>query len=145
MLTITPESHVDHNLTEMHLAFIRERFADRDAFFIETVDLPADLPSLPCGLYGPTMGDDSIVNGTIDAARGTRKYASRLIDRPMRTSRSLTVIAGPHGDASCVLYTAFGGPQAPREPGDPDLGEGDERTASVAFWAIHALSIEAQS
>lgn len=37
----------------------------------------------------------------------------------------------------CVLYTAFGGPAAPQEPGDPsckDLAE------SATFWREHALS-----
>lgn len=41
--------------------------------------------------------------------------------------------------STTILYTAFGGPLAPREPGDPDL-PAEERAESEAFWAEHALS-----
>jgi hypothetical protein len=40
-----------------------------------------------------------------------------------------------------ILYTAFGGPAAPREPGDPSLDGNEAGLAeSKAFWAEHALS-----
>ena len=51
----------------------------------------------------------------------------------------MTVIGGPDGDDPCVLYTAFGGPAAPREPWDPSLDEAGW-AASLAFWEAHALS-----
>lgn len=69
--------------------------------------------------------------------RGTRTYTSHLCDRPPRPTRLVTVIAGPHGDDACVLYTAFGGPLAPQEPGDPGCKDVE---ASTKFWAEHALS-----
>jgi hypothetical protein len=40
----------------------------------------------------------------------------------------------------CVLYTAYGGPQAPREPGDPAIKDFAEQAASEIFWSEHALA-----
>ena len=74
------------------------------------------------------------------AVRGSRKWPSRVVSAPMRPVRTVSVIAGPddHGNA-CVLYTAFGGPTTPREPGDTSMN--DEQVAeSKAFWAQHALA-----
>jgi len=52
----------------------------------------------------------------------------------------VTIIAGPHEGHSCILYTAYGGPAAPREAADPYIESEEEREASRAFWAVHALS-----
>jgi hypothetical protein len=40
---------------------------------------------------------------------------------------------------ACILYTAFGGPLTPKEPGDATLS-GEERQESFKFWSQHALS-----
>jgi hypothetical protein len=40
---------------------------------------------------------------------------------------------------ACILYTAFGGPLTPKEPGDAALS-GEERQESFKFWSQHALS-----
>lgn len=145
------DSHLDHALTIAQVDYLLERFADRDAFFIETIELPENLGTVPCALYGPTMGDVPIELGTLYITyerRGDRSYASRLISLPPRPTRMVTVIAGPHEGIPCVLFTAFGGPLAPREPGDPTLHAmaEPEKTAelekSEAFWAVHALSRE---
>jgi hypothetical protein len=37
------------------------------------------------------------------------------------------------------LYTAYGGPEAPQEPTDPNLPAG-KREMSETFWKVHALS-----
>ncbi len=138
-MKIITESHTA-NLTANHLQYIVDRFANRDAFFIETIILPEPLSEVECALYGPTMNDAPIDDADVTFGyRGDRTYASRLIESPMRLTRTLTVIAGPHGDEPCVLYTAHGGPVAPKEPGDPTLQD-HERSASRAFWAEHALS-----
>lgn len=132
------DSHVDHGLTEPQLQYLLDRFADRSAFFLETIELPEDLGTVPCGLYGPIMGDAPIADTEVAiVTRGTRTWTSRLVDRPARPTRKITVIAGPHGDHSCVLYTAFGGPAAPQEPGDPGCKNPE---ASVSFWREHALA-----
>ena len=167
------DSHVDHSLTEDQLRYLLDRFADRNAFFLETITLPDQLGTVPCGLYGPIMGDPTIGENEVGhERRGTRAWTSRLIERPTRATRMITVIAGPHevtcsichGDGrvpgigpgfgfslpcpeerceggkiklACVLYTAFGGPASPQEPGDPGC---KDPAASTAFWREHALS-----
>jgi hypothetical protein len=146
MLTITSDSHLDHNLTLGHLRAVLAHYGARDSFFVGTLTLEPSLPELPCGLRGPAVGMDPVPNAHVAMqARPGRSYPSRVIlpafmpeHRWGLTSPLLTVVAGPHGGLPCVLFTAYGGPLAPREPGDPSLPE-SERAASEAFWAEHAL------
>jgi hypothetical protein len=160
-------SHVDHGLTEDQLRYLLDLFADRQSFFIETITLPRELGTVPCGLYGPVMGDGPIGEDEVMyAPRGTRAWNSRLVELPARQQHEVTVIAGPHEEAcwhcdgsggigewkaripcgtctggkvkhACILYTAFGGPLAPQEPGDPAC---KDPAASTAFWREHALA-----
>ena len=132
------DSHVDHHLTADQLGYLLDRFADRDAFFLETIELPEQLGTVPCGLWGPIMGDPPVDEVEVcHAQRGTRAWTSRLVDRPPRPTRKVTVIAGPHDGSACVLYTAFGGPASPQEPGDPGC---KDPGASATFWREHALA-----
>lgn len=140
-MQITSDSHVDHDLSPDHLDWLLQRFQDRDGFFIETVELPAHLSPVACGLHGPEMGDAPVPDAEVRmVVRGNRKGPSRLCSRPPRMTRQLTVIAGPHDGLPCVMYTAFGGPVAPKEPWDPSLDDAG-RAASEAFWAQHCLSM----
>lgn len=141
-MIVTKDSHLDHALTPAQIEHIQRRFADRSAFFIESFEMPVELGVVPCGLYGPAVGDDPVPEDRVEYhVRGERTYASRvLVGAATRPTRTVTVIAGPHGGDACVLYTAFGGPLAPREPGDPALDVGG-RAASEAFWARHALAL----
>lgn len=144
MLTLHADSHRDHNLTDDHIAFILERFKYKTGAFIETVKLPDDLPGLPCALHGPIMGDEPIPSAhVVNWKRGTRSWTSRLCGRAPRLSRLVTVIGGPHDGHACVMFTAYGGPLAPREPDDPSIAASDtiEREESIAFWSEHALSL----
>lgn len=134
-MTITPAAHLDHALTPAHVAWIAQRFKDESEFFLATVELPPELGDLPCGLHGPLVGDPPVPESEV-----TYSGASRLCQRPSRPTRLLTVIGGPDGGDPCVLYTAFGGPAAPREPFDLSLASDEVRVASEAFWAEHALS-----
>lgn len=139
-LEILPASHVDHGLTKAHLDYILQRYSDRNQFFIETITLPAELPSLTDALYGPANGDAPVPDADVHfAQRGNRPGDSRMIDAPLRPTRKLTVIAGPHEGHPCVLYTAFGGVLTPKEPFDPtlDLAQWAE---SKEFWSQHALA-----
>lgn len=133
-----PDSHVDHGLTEAQLCYLLDRFTDRTGFFIETITLPTEQGTVPCGLYGPLMGDSVIGEDEVTyAARGVRTWTSRLVDLPPRQQHEVTVIAGPHDGHACVLYTAFGGPAAPQEPGDAGCKDPVE---SATFWRDHALA-----
>lgn len=139
-MQITSDSHVDHTLTQSHLDLILARFGDRQAFFLETVELPVELPPLPCGLHGPVMGDALVPDSEAAlVVRGNRQGPSRVCDRSPRMVRTMTVIGGPDDQGLVILYTAYGGPSAPREPWDPSLDE-EERAQAQAFWAEHALS-----
>lgn len=144
-MKIKPVSHLDHGLASAHLDWLRECFQERDAFFIATVELPTELPSLSSGLYGPLAGDPAVDESEVYyAVRGSRKCASRLVGRPCRPTREITIVAGPHEGDPCVLYTCYGGPAAPREPGDTSLGTFEEIVEARKFWAEHALSDRAE-
>jgi hypothetical protein len=131
-------SHLDHGLSPAQVEHIFKLFADRQAFFIETFTLPSELGTVPCGLYGPVMGDPPIGEDEVTyEKRGTRAWSSRLVALPPRQQHEVTVIAGPHEEHACILYTAFGGPLAPQEPGDPGC---KDPTASAKFWREHALA-----
>jgi hypothetical protein len=129
------DSHLDHSLTPAQVEFILGLNAKEGELTIQTVELPEELGTVPCGLYGPCMGDEPIADDeVVMEVRGNRAGPSRLIERPTRPTRQLTVISGPHDGEPCVLFTSFGGPQAPREPFEDDSEE------SLAFWKEHALA-----
>jgi hypothetical protein len=93
-LKITADSHCDHALTAAHKALILSTFKDRTGFFLETIPL-GDLPPLPCGLFGPSMGDLPIPESEVHyARRGQRTVESRMVDRAPRVSTRMTVIGG---------------------------------------------------
>ncbi len=139
MLTIHKESHLDHGLTQPQIDYLLSRYADKKEFFKETLELPEELGTVPCGLYGPAMGDDPIADkDAFFSVRGDRKWVSRLYhDGGVRQTRILTIVAGPHDGQECIIYTVYGGPEAPQEPGDPNCRD---KGASETFWAVHALA-----
>lgn len=140
MLTIHAESHLDHSLTQSQIVYLLDLFKDRDCFFIETVTLPEELGTVPCGLYGPTMGDLPVTeNQVFYAKRGNREYTSRMrcSDASPRRVREVSIIAGPHDGHACIVYTAFGGPVAPQEFNDPGC---KDLIKSQVFWREHALA-----
>jgi len=138
-MKITSDSHMDHSLTQSHIDFIKAKYASVESFKLETIELSPELSSLPCGLHGPLMGDDPIPEREITyKVRGSRDGESRMCKRGVRKVRTMTVIMGPY-EGECILYTAFGGPSAPREPFDPGLDD-KGREESRKFWSEHALS-----
>jgi len=151
MFIIIPESHLDHNVSTAILNHVLKTFADRDGFFIETIELPPELGTLSCALYGPEMGDAPVEDGpdVFMGQRQGRNNPTRFIQKPSRPTNRMTIIAGPNKDDAghiiagqeCVLYTLYGGPPATREPGDTSLPKPSrEHQSAVAFWAGHALS-----
>jgi len=131
------ESHVDHSLTEEQLAWVLGRWAPDGKVSVQTFTLPDELGTVPCGLYGPVMGDEPVPESDVHyAVRGGRAGESRLTRWGLRQTRRITVVSGPNGDDSCVLYTSYGGPAAPREPFE------DTSDESRDFWAQHALVLD---
>jgi len=155
------ESHLDHGLTQPQIDHIFKLFEDRREFFTATIELPPELGTAPCALWGPAMGDPEIeefgalklppgdyiidrlghdfTGHVTHGKRGARAWDSRLIDLPMRPSRKVFVVAGPHEEHACILYTAYAGPEAPQEPGSL-TPEHPKYAACSDFWKVHALS-----
>ncbi|MBY0231539.1 MAG: hypothetical protein K2W96_19815 [Gemmataceae bacterium] len=132
-------SHTDHVALDVvrHLEVL---YKDRTAPFAETITLPDHLPEVDDGLYGPINGDAPVGEEEVFYARRPGRVSpSRLIDRPARKTRKLTVIAGPRRGLPCVLVTAFGGPRAEKEVADTSLDEAGLESAR-RFWAEHALA-----
>lgn len=132
-----PASHTDH-LTPAQLSWVLSLEVPNDnQVRIQTLRMPDELGSLECGLYGPAMGDEPVTESLVlYGKRPGRSGESRLCRRGKRPTQLVTVVTGPHRGETGVLYTAYGGPEAPRELFDVDTEEGR------AFWAEHALAIE---
>ena len=143
MLKIVRQSHADHALTTRQLVHIIHRFKDRNGFFKESFELPEHLGTATAELYGPAAGDDPVPESEVEyLTRGNRSTKSRMVRRPLRQTRTITVVAGPLGDEPCVLYTAYGGPLAPREPDDDSISFVEEKLEAQKFWSQHALAIK---
>lgn len=139
-IAIIPESHLDHGLAIDQLAEALA-FVELGPYpvTVATVELPEAAGTVPCALYGPSMGDESVPESEVHyARRGDRAGESRLVRRPVRQTRLVTVVVGPHQGRERVLYTAYGGPSAPREPWELS---GDDKAESLAFWRDHALAV----
>lgn len=195
MLTLIKhkDSHTDHGLTDAQLGYVLGVFSNFErkpiagieppAVMVQTITLPEWLGTAPCALRGPNVGDIAYPDFAPHAApeeadntivitmrkRGNRPYCSRTIDLPCKPTRLVTVIAGPHDGHELVLYTAHGGPPAPREVGelllelekypaaplDVECSTPKDATTkretlqrelaqSRDFWATHALSFDAE-
>lgn len=151
---IKPESHLDHGVEMIALEAILS--ADHDnimatlkegkvwkqsytLFVLETYYgiHPSWLSNLKCGLYGPLMGDAPIQeDAVVYRTRGPRPNPSRMVKAPLRPASQLSIIVGLHNDQP-TLFTAFGGPIAPREP----LPDADPNSEEAVFWRDHALAI----
>jgi hypothetical protein len=164
-MTITKhaDSHVDHNLTSQQLDFVLAQdpsLHGTGPVRVFTIQMPESLGCLPCGLYGPLCGDKPVREAQVFyATRGERKGESRLMKDgvsphpsgvdaltlsapyPTRPSRLVTIVAGPHDGHPWVLFTAYGGPLAPKEPFDfEDDDSSEQAQESRAFWSEHALA-----
>lgn len=144
-ITIHADSHTDHDLSPKALQYVLERTqAERaddlgNGLVIHTVHLPPMYERVRCSLIGPATGQPPVRLGTYMAERAGRPGRSRMVHREAIATRQVTVIVGEHDGDPAVLFTAHGGPCAPKEPEDPTLTD-DEREASEAFWAEHALA-----
>lgn len=136
---IHAESHLDHGISKAQMNWVLEQFKDRDSFFAETVTLPEELGTVPCSLHGPDVGEQAVPESKVHYAhRGQRPQLSRMTNWAPCQVRQVSVIAGAHDGRPCVLFTAFGGPIAPFEVGDPNCKDEEQ---SRVFWSQHALSV----
>ncbi len=134
--------HADHGVSEKVLAWAVAQVSS-PGFFARTFELPPEETDLLNGLYGPACGDPPVEDEvTFTRQRSPDRPLSRMVRRPARPTRLLTVIGvAPQEGGEAVIYTAYGGPLAAREPGDASLVLGSpEHQEAVAFWATHALA-----
>lgn len=141
-------SHLDHGLSEAVISHVRGRYLNHcgsGEVWIDVIQLPPGLGTVPCALQGPLTGLHPIHELEVTyKIRGDRKWASRTVSPllyPVKQSKYLTIIGGPDDDGEEILYTAHGGPHAPREPGDPAIESWSELVNSRSFWAVHALTV----
>ncbi len=140
MMKVVKKSHTDHGLTARQMVHLIFRYQKREGFFIDTFELPERLGTVPAELYGPSAGDPPVEEADVTYVyRGDRDVRSRTVNRPARTTRLVTVIAGPLGDEPCALYTVYGGACAPREPEDTSITDANDLMNSELFWKQHAL------
>lgn len=146
MIAKHADSHLDHALTPAQVDFVLSQAAADGELTVQTVTLPEELGSVSCNLHGPATGSDPVPESEVTyAKRGEREGESRMCKRAPVQTREVTIISGPHDGQGCVLFTAYGGPNAPKEPFDfpaeenrPDF-KSLSVVASEAFWKEHAL------
>ncbi len=153
-------SHTDHGipLAVRDWALARLEPLEGESVVVRSLPLPDSLGSVPCALWGPAMGDAPFrESDVLYQRRGKRPWASRVL-RPslarlarssrLETSRIVTVVCldpamvgRPELRDCLVLATMYGGPLAPREPGDPSIQDDPGALSeSFRFWRDHALS-----
>ena len=131
--------HADHGITPIQMEYVQSELAEQaDGFFIKQIVLPMELGTVPCGLYGPAMGDPAIADSEVTLEhRGDRPWADKLlIGWPMRPVNYVQCIGIRNGD-SFTLFTVYGGPLAPQNPADPNCKDPE---AARAWWDAHALA-----
>jgi len=157
-------SHQDDGIPDNIAEWVMKKNSDVKGFIATTLKLCPGLDKVDNALYGPICGDDPVKENEVRyEKRGTRGYSSRVINRPMRKSNEVSLIAGPHeGHDDIIVYTIFGGPISPQEVGQiqEDMQKAETEAApefpkalienlelkleeSKTFWAQHALSVEA--
>ena len=132
--------HVDHGLSEVELAVVKEVAKWAKGFFIRVIEVDQNT-KLKSALMGPSVGDEPIEDEhplVYYSVRGDRPNPSKMINEVGRKATHLVII-GMGGQAVFTAYGTERGIVAPREPWDTSLSDG-EREVSEAFWAVHALA-----
>ena len=136
--------HADHNITPEQLDYIQNHaefkpYSEGD-FVITVIEMPSSLGSVPCALYGPSVGDAPVTDDQVHyQRRGDRAEKSRMIDAPCRPTNKVVVIGLVKKFAITMYGTRAMGP-SPREPWDKGLNTEELRQEAKDFWAVHALS-----
>lgn len=114
-----------------------------------SVILPSELGQADLVLYGPCEGDSQVRDSDLSICYATRKgcsYPSRIIDKPVRKTRRITISVAPDENGTMVLRNMYGGSVRPIEPYDPAILESTDKKAiawSREFWSGHALAKDA--
>jgi hypothetical protein len=137
--------HADHDVPLEAIGWALARVEDThgfNGFFITTLTIPSYMTDLANALYGPACGDPPVPEDeVVYQQRSPDRPLSRMVHRPLRPTRLLTVIGVLYAD-SAQIYTAHGGPLAEIEPGDPVLGSDEAKFLKAAtFWRDHALAL----
>ena len=134
--------HSDHNLPQETIDWgfdQLENFLETTQlpFCAHTFRLPDNLPDAENALYGPLAGDLPILESEVTyQQRGNRPWTDRLISKPLRFTRQLTII-GKAIEGDLVAFTMHGGPLADKNPEDPTNTNPEQ---SRKFWSEHALA-----
>jgi len=141
-LVIKEVSCIDERLSPQAIKYIQKKLNNCKGTLVKTFRLPQKFGMVESSIYGPVMGDPPIKESQVKYARiGSNKWASRVINRPIRKTSMVTVIAAPHEGDACVLHTVLAGPLVGREPNDPVMqkhpGLMDE---AKEFWSKHAFA-----
>jgi len=130
--------HADHGIDESTIRWALRQI-EPTGFFLRTLTLPAGHPNVMNALYGPVSGDAPVPESEVHyKKRSADRPPSRMVNRPLRQTRLITIIGMADGK-NVKVFTAYGGPAAEREPGDPTMSETEQATAE-AFWKKHALA-----
>lgn len=146
MGNFTNIAHDDHGLSDEHVEVVMSHPVVAEVahgeFVRVVVPIPDGVPSLPCALYGPAVGDGPVPESAVrEVVRGNRGGPSRMIGLPSRPARNMVII----GIRGGVCFTAYGtraSEPSPMEPWDAErkgIPEADLEAAR-AFWADHALA-----
>lgn len=131
--------HMDHGVSERLVSSALSKVKSGAGFFLFTVELPTFC--LESGLYGPASGDDPVGEGEVTYAQRTPdRPPSRLVARGKRPTNKLTIIGLMGAGRKATVFTAYGGPCAPREPWDASHPNEESREQSRLWWAQHALA-----
>jgi hypothetical protein len=139
--------HKDHGITDAqwkHILYVLGN-SGLVGFFILQVDIPKELGTVPCSIYGPVMGDVPVPDSEVQMMKRTEdRPPDRMTNKPQRQVGYVQVIGTYESDpvamdAETVIYTCYGGPLAPRNPLEPGLSEKD-KLDSEKFWSQHALA-----
>jgi len=135
--------HADHGISQRQMGLVKdvigERLTGLNGFFIQQITIPEEMGPVPCGLYGPAMGDDPQspeTDGVAMLHRPDRDWPDRVVEKPLRPVDYVQAIGIIDGE-ECVLFTVYGGPLAPQNPKDPSCQDVEE---AIEWWSKHALS-----
>ena len=136
-------AHDDHGLTKEQSDYIARQVysMNPNGFFIQEVNLPERLGTVPNALYGTEEGDNPISEDEVfyaSRANG-RGWKDRFVRRPLRQTSRCQAIGITQEDGSLFFYTIYGGALAPQHPEDPN---NRDVAAAKRFWSAHALSHE---